>query len=355
MRTAVFSAAKTMVDAIISLPFFLRKGVRTRRRRILLLLSPEYVNFGDLAIASMERRMLADLGYDVLEVPCCTHEYWPESVVSTVRDDDILMFTGGGYMGSLWPDLQGYVEHMLESCPNNVMVFAPQTVYFGEDFLAEARFISLLGACRKVLFLARDAGTRSWLESFDLPSVSVQLIPDAVICAGNWLYEGRRGGLLKCFRDDHESVLQGEGEAVIRELSGRLQLPVTETSTMVRHVMTPLWMRDSLLSWKLRDFQHAELVITDRLHAMVFSALSGTRVVALDNVSGKVSGARRWLSGLDYVRVASSIEDVEGLAQEVLRIGDRDRARMLSTWSKNCQAAYSNSFCEAVKGVCDCS
>ena len=355
MHRAVFSAAKTAVDAIISLPFFLKKGAKSKHRRILLLLSPEYVNYGDLAIASMERRMLADLEYDVLEVPCCTHEYWPESVVSAVRDDDILMFTGGGYMGSLWPDLQGYVEHMLESCPNNVMVFAPQTVYFGEDSQSEARFISLLGKCRKVLFLARDADTCSWLESFDLPSVSVQLIPDAVICAGNWLYEGKRSGLLKCFRDDHESVLQNEGNVVVEKLSDRLQLPITEASTMVRHVMTPLWMRDSLLSWKLKDFQHAELVITDRLHAMVFSALSGTRVVALDNVSGKVSGAHRWLSGLDYVRVASSIDDVEKLAQEVLQIGDRDRARMLSAWSKNYQSVYSNSFRKAIKGVCGCS
>lgn len=355
MHRAVFSAAKSAVDAIISLPFFLKKGAKSKHRRILLLLSPEYVNFGDLAIASMERRMLADLEYDVLEVPCCTHEYWPESVVSAVRDDDILMFTGGGYMGFLWPDLQGYVEHMLESCPNNVMVFAPQTVYFGEDSQSEARFISLLGKCRKVLFFARDIGTFSWLDSFDLPSVSVQLIPDAVICAGNWPNEGGRRGLLKCLRDDHESVIQSKADTVIQKLSDRLQLPITETSTVIKHVMAPLWMRDSLLSWKLEDFQHAELVITDRLHAMVFSALSGTRVVALDNVSGKVSGAHRWLSGLDYVRVASSIDDVEKLAQEVLKISDRDRARMLSTWSKNCQTVYSNSFREAIKRVCECS
>lgn len=353
MHTAVFSAAKTTVDAIISLPYYLKRGFASKHQRILLLLSPEYVNFGDLAIASMERRMLAELDFDVLEVPCCAHELWPESVISAVRDDDILMFTGGGYMGSLWPDLQGYVERVIEACPNNVIVFAPQTVYYGDDSQSEARFISLLGACRKVLFLARDAGTCSWLESFDLPSVSVRLVPDAVICAGNWLYEGKRSRLLKCFRDDHESVRQTEADAVVEKVADRLRLPVTETSTMVRHVMTPLWMRNTLLGWKLKDFQRAELVITDRLHAMVFSALSGTRVIALDNVSGKVAGAYRWLSGLGYVRVASSIDDIETLAQEVCEYGDGDRARMLSEWMRACQRDYTLSFLNAIKGVCD--
>ena len=349
MPLTPFSLAKTAVEACISLPFFLRKNIPSSRQRILMLVAPEYLNFGDLAIAASERSMLAELNYYIVEVPSATHEYWPETVFASIRSDDVLLFTGGGYMGSLWPDFQRYVNEILERFPNNRIIFAPQTVYFGESVQAEHRFIELLGHCADVTFLARDSGTFSWISAYQLPTVRSILVPDAVICGANWSYEGKRSGLLKCFRDDQESVLSSCNTDIAKLVANNLRLQINEASTMIRHVMAPLWMRDVLLSYRLSSFKHAELVITDRLHAMVFAALSNTPVVALDNVSKKVSGAYCWLKDLEYVRVASDYSEVESLAESVYCIPKKARADMLSAWSNEVQTGYKMQFLQAIK------
>ncbi len=53
---------------------------------------------------------------------------------------------------------------------------------------------------------------------------------------------------------------------------------------------------------KWNEFSSVQLVVTDRLHGMVFSAITGTPCIALDNISHKVYGAYQWLSYLPYLR-----------------------------------------------------
>ena len=51
----------------------------------------------------------------------------------------------------------------------------------------------------------------------------------------------------------------------------------------------------------LIDFSMRSL-ITDRIHGMLFAAVTGTPCIALDNVSKKVSGAYEWIQYLDYIQ-----------------------------------------------------
>ena len=61
-------------------------------------------------------------------------------------------------------------------------------------------------------------------------------------------------------------------------------------------------------------------MITDRLHGMVFSAITGTPCIAMDNVSHKVYGAYQWLSYLPYLRFCRSIDEVRGTAEELMAL-----------------------------------
>ena len=73
-------------------------------------------------------------------------------------------------------------------------------------------------------------------------------------------------------------------------------------------------------SKKWNEFSSVQLVVTDRLHGMVFSAITGTPCIALDNISHKVYGAYQWLSYLPYLRFCSSIDEVEDAAKELLKL-----------------------------------
>ena len=53
---------------------------------------------------------------------------------------------------------------------------------------------------------------------------------------------------------------------------------------------------------KLDEFRKSKLVVTDRLHGMLFAAITGTPCIALGNSSGKVKGVYDWLTHLDYIQ-----------------------------------------------------
>ena len=54
---------------------------------------------------------------------------------------------------------------------------------------------------------------------------------------------------------------------------------------------------------KLAAFSEVKLVITDRLHGMLFSAITHTPCIAIDNLSRKVSGVYEWIKALPYVKI----------------------------------------------------
>ena len=67
---------------------------------------------------------------------------------------------------------------------------------------------------------------------------------------------------------------------------------VKETSTVVDENI-PIGMSELYVYNKLTEFASARLVITDRLHGLIFSAITNTPCIAFDNLSGKVHGTYR--------------------------------------------------------------
>lgn len=96
-------------------------------------------------------------------------------------------------------------------------------------------------------------------------------------------------------------------------------LNVTESSTVITDAVWK-FQRKKVLQKKWNEFSSVQLVVTDRLHGMVFSAITGTPCIALDNISHKVYGAYQWLSYLPYLRFCSSIDEVEDAAKELLKL-----------------------------------
>ena len=73
---------------------------------------------------------------------------------------------------------------------------------------------------------------------------------------------------------------------------------------------------------KLRSFAAARLVVTDRLHGMIFSAITGTPCVVLSNYNHKVRGTYEWISYLPYIKFAGSAEEAAGYLPELLSMQD---------------------------------
>ena len=81
---------------------------------------------------------------------------------------------------------------------------------------------------------------------------------------------------------------------------------------------------DAEIDRLLGRFASARAVVTDRLHGMIFAAICGTPVVALDNRSGKVRAVyEAWLADVPYVRFVESADDVPAAVGEFMASDER--------------------------------
>ena len=58
-------------------------------------------------------------------------------------------------------------------------------------------------------------------------------------------------------------------------------------------------------------------MVTDRLHGMIFAALTKTPCIVVPNSNYKIKGIYEWLKGLNYI---SFLEDMDCFEDEVLRL-----------------------------------
>ena len=56
-------------------------------------------------------------------------------------------------------------------------------------------------------------------------------------------------------------------------------------------------------------FSRSKVIITDRLHGMIFAAITGTPAIILTNSNHKVKGVYEWIKHCDYIKYISNINN----------------------------------------------
>jgi pyruvyl transferase EpsI len=73
-------------------------------------------------------------------------------------------------------------------------------------------------------------------------------------------------------------------------------------------------------------FRESKLVITDRLHGMIFCAITNTPCIAINNNNGKVKDVYfSWLKDLNYIRITDHIQsnDISRMVDELTTIAEQ--------------------------------
>ena len=71
---------------------------------------------------------------------------------------------------------------------------------------------------------------------------------------------------------------------------------------------------------KLREISSARLVVTNRLHMMIFAAITATPCIAIDNLTHKVLGVYQWIKPLPYIKLIENINDFQSILDELLKL-----------------------------------
>lgn len=274
--------------------------------------TPTHINIGDSAITLAEIQFLKQNGYeDVLEITL--HEYisYRKCIRRMIPHSADIFLMGGGFMGSLWPAEEEWRQKMLEDfCQHRIVVF-PQTIYYEKDSAANAimlKSIEIYNNIPKLTLVAREHISYDLMKKL-YPKCSVLLTPDIVLSMNQKIFNQTRNAILTCFRYDKERNISLEDEQQLIQNLKKKGYRVYETDMMSDTQIT-VNNREKIVDDKLRQFASAKLVITDRLHGMVFCAITGTPCIVLSNNHHKVKGTYEWIKHLDYIKYVTDITEV---------------------------------------------
>ncbi len=302
---------KWILEHIFNLNMFFIK--KSKERRIILLLTPQYLNFGDHAIGLAEKRFFKKYIKDreVIEVNLSFYQFFPQFTRKIITEKDTIVITGGGYMGSIWPDLQQTVNDILRNYPNNKIILAPQTIFFSDTASnAFLEFKSLIQNHKNIFIYAREENTFHMLTEKLVPSHQCALGPDMVLFLKPHIKRSlkKRSNIGLCMRTDCEKCLPDEQIQYIKNILSTQGEAVCEMKMAYEHVEIPVFLRSCFVQAKLKHFAGKKLIVTDRLHGMLFAAITATPCIAFDNISKKVSGVYQWISSLSYIKIVQNME-----------------------------------------------
>lgn len=298
----------------------------TGKKRLILLLTPTYGNMGDQTIFCCEcvflKENLSD--YVVVEIPDICWEYEKKRVLSYIKKDDCLLINGGGFLGDLWESFEQEVREIIKTFPDNKIVILPQSVFFGdnEHGREQADASSRIYTQHPHLFLCvREKNSYECVKRNSLvrDMDNCFLMPDMVTYyKGDFSNYIRSDKVLLCLRDDKEKIVETKFINRIETVLSDVGLEFLYTDTVVPYGIFPD-RRNEEVSKKIQEFAQCKFVITDRLHGMLLSAISGTPCLFMDNCSKKVSGTYEWIKNLEYIK---PLKDIDSLKTFISQLED---------------------------------
>lgn len=295
----------------------IKKLKKSQKKKILLFGTPMHGNLGDHAIAIQERYFFEDFfpDYEYWEILMPMYHIQKKIIRNIVRSKDLVVISGGGWMGNLWMHNECVIREIVQKYNNNKIIILPQTIYYTPDICGEKEYRTtkeILKQHSDIHIFAREKKSYDFLkQKFEfIGNSNVYLAPDMVLYGKNILVEEKctisKKVINICIREDCESE-QENIEDFYKKIEQNYN--VRKISTVIKSPVI-LKKRTSELKKSWTSFKYAELTITDRLHAMLFSVLNGTPCIVLNNKTGKVFGVTQWLDDTNMVIKVNSLSEV---------------------------------------------
>ena len=276
------------------------------KKKIIVGLAADYGNLGDVAISYAQYVFLKENfpNYVVIDMPISKNTIEIKALRSIVNDDDIVTTVGGGNLTDKYQDIENLRLMWVKNFPNNKFISFPQTIDFSQTTQGVKSFIRSKESYEKhknIHIVARE--TYSYEFMFRKLNCSTYLCPDIVLSLDKSKPEQKREGILCCIRDDQESILtQSKRLNLLSEIAKCRDENIVLYDTHINK---------KELSWDDRvfeiekiwsEFRARKLVITDRLHGMIFSVITKTPCIVLINNNHKIYQTYEdWLKPLKHI------------------------------------------------------
>lgn len=296
-----------------------RRVKQIPQQTVLFVMTPTHGNLGDHAIAKASCSVFKRFQISFIEITTQELVLLKKYKRLNIMNHKFIIVNGGGNLGTLWFPVELLFRAIIKCNPDSRIVCLPNTIFYDNTEQGMKEFEEskkIYNVHQQIRIYARE---RVSYEVMKTAYRDVVLMPDMVLA----MNESRRGineqrhGCFLCLRNDIEKTLTQEEVRLIYNQTAKIFDSDIVISDMVADHNIPRNKRNIELDSKFDEFRNAKLVITDRLHGMVFAAITGTPCIVINSKSPKVRGCYEWIKQLEYVKFADSVKDIEKIYKEI--------------------------------------
>lgn len=274
----------------------------TNKRKVFVFLAADYGNLGDVAITYAQEKLLKEKYPDceIVDVPISKTLSLLRPIKKIATPNDLITITGGGNMGDMYGDIELLRLMVIRMFPKNKIVVFPQTIdYSGENTYLLRFAKQTYNNHRDLTLLAREEVSYNKMRVL-FPEVNIQLTPDVVMTLDKWENKERKG-ILFCLREDKEKSPNSQKATEIMSEAERIGLETSYYDTHIAKEHMPIDLREQEIQLIWNKFSASKLVVTDRLHGMIFAYITGTPAIVFPNNNFKIEKCYEWIRNCGYI------------------------------------------------------
>ena len=277
------------------------------KRRVIYFEFPCFDNLGDHAIAYASEQLLSQICEKDKTLQLYIVKGWriPVAVRALKRvisSADIILCQGGGNFGNLYSFAQEFRRKILKTFKENKIIILPETIFYSDDEYGEKekeKDKRIIEKCRKLTIFARDALSEALMKKNFC--IDIRQMKDMVLFLDETKYAAKkREGIVLCLRSDQEGNLDAEQKIRIRSECEKTGENVLITDTCEKSEINECDRIGRLISkWEI--WGRSKVVVTDRLHGMIFAFITKTPCIAIGNNHHKIREAYKTLENCNYI------------------------------------------------------
>lgn len=311
------------------------------KKKIFHMLTPIHGNMGDQAIAYATNKFLADnfKDYKIVEVYRKDLYKYGKSIKKVMTPNDYIFTIGGGNMGNLWVKEEIDRRFIIDKFNKNKIISMPQTITFTKDEAGKLEFEKTIHAYnnnKNLTVIAREKKSfKIMKEAFN--ENKVLICPDIVLYLNEVFNkeEFKRINIMTCLRSDKEGLL-GDGKIELMKNLEKNYDNVIHYDTVIKKQVYKENREVELINM-LNKFKQAKLVITDRLHGMIFCVITNTPCIVTKSLDHKVTGTYEWIKELNYIKMVENLEfgNIKSLIKQLIELEDKNSVDLNGQYFNN--------------------
>lgn len=314
--------------------WFSDKKMDGSRQKVVVLDTPTHGNLGDQAIAYAQMKYLETNFPDAEYV-----EIYHEDVISylkalkkALKPGDVVFFHGGGNMGNLYPSAEKIRRFAISKLSDTPIISFPQSVCFEDTYMGNhelEKSKNVYSRAPKWELVAREPITLELMKSY-FPKNKILFTPDIVLyLAGKQTSSVEKNAFDKALvllRNDKERAIGNEDNTSILSYLNEHFSQVTISDT---HIGTDKYVdsvaREEKLQEKWGEYQAHDLIITDRLHGMIFAVITNRPCIVFENTNHKIASTYdHWLKDCPSIRLIKELS-VDNLDQAIRELKENNQ------------------------------